>query len=149
MEKADLGKKIREARLKKGYTQQALAEKADVAEMYISQIERGLKMPSMNLFIKIITALDIYLPITFSVMRFLPVRIMYIASSRKSWIPLHPNSAEPQWRSWTHTSAHCKVISIPKGGTFRVSFSLFFDTTHCDSFRYNHHSIIRTDSFRT
>ena len=59
MEKADLGKKIREARLKKGYTQQALAEKADVAEMYISQIERGLKMPSMNLFIKIITALDI------------------------------------------------------------------------------------------
>lgn len=59
MEKADLGKKIREARLKKGYTQQVLAEKADVAEMYISQIERGLKMPSMNLFIKIITALDI------------------------------------------------------------------------------------------
>ena len=59
MEKADLGKKIREARLKKGYTQQTLAEKADVAEMYISQIERGLKMPSMNLFIKIITALDI------------------------------------------------------------------------------------------
>ena len=59
MEKADLGKKIREARLKRGYTQQVLAEKADVAEMYISQIERGLKMPSMNLFIKIITALDI------------------------------------------------------------------------------------------
>ena len=59
MEKADLGKKIREARLKKGYTQQALAEKADVAEMYISQIERGLKMPSMNLFIKLMVTLDV------------------------------------------------------------------------------------------
>ena len=59
MDKADLGKKLREARLKKGYTQQVLAEKADVAEMYISQLERGLKMPSMNLFIKLITALDI------------------------------------------------------------------------------------------
>ena len=59
MDKADPGKKLREARLKKGYTQQVLAEKADVAEMYISQLERGLKMPSMNLFIKLITALDI------------------------------------------------------------------------------------------
>lgn len=59
MDKADLGKKLREARLKRGYTQQVLAEKADVAEMYISQLERGLKMPSMNLFIKLITALDI------------------------------------------------------------------------------------------
>ena len=27
--------------------------------MYISQIERGIKMPSLNLFIKIIMALDI------------------------------------------------------------------------------------------
>lgn len=59
MEKASLGKRIREARLQKGYTQQTLSEKADIGEMYLSEIERGVKMPSMNLFIKLITALDI------------------------------------------------------------------------------------------
>ena len=59
MDKASLGKKIREARIKKGYTQQTLSEKADIGEMYLSEIERGVKMPSMNLFIKLITALDI------------------------------------------------------------------------------------------
>ena len=47
------------ARLDKGYTQQSLSEKADIGEVYLSEIERGLKMPSMNLFIKLITALDI------------------------------------------------------------------------------------------
>lgn len=59
MEKASLGKRLREARLNKGYTQQTLAEKANIGEMYISEIERGLKMPSINLFIKLINALDI------------------------------------------------------------------------------------------
>ncbi len=59
MDKASLGRKIREARLKKGYTQQRLSEKAGVGEVYLSEIERGLKMPSMNLFVKLITALDI------------------------------------------------------------------------------------------
>ena len=59
MDKASLGKKIREARIKKGYTQQTLSEKADIGEMYLSEIELGVKMPSMNLFIKLITALDI------------------------------------------------------------------------------------------
>lgn len=59
MDKVALGRKIREARIKKGYTQQTLSEKADIGEMYLSEIERGIKMPSMNLFIKLITALDI------------------------------------------------------------------------------------------
>jgi len=59
MDKTALGRKIREARLKKGYTQQALAEKADIGDMYLSEIERGVKMPSMKLFIKLIEALDI------------------------------------------------------------------------------------------
>lgn len=59
MEKTALGQKIREARLKKGYTQQALAIKADMGVVYLSQIERGVKMPSMNIFIKIIETLDI------------------------------------------------------------------------------------------
>ena len=59
MDKLEMGRRIREARIKKGYTQQSLAEIADVGDMYISEIERGVKMPSMNLFIKLLTALDI------------------------------------------------------------------------------------------
>lgn len=59
MDKIAMGRKIREARTKKGYTQQSLAEKAGIGEMYVSEIECGRKMPSMNLFLKIITALDI------------------------------------------------------------------------------------------
>lgn len=59
MDKSALGRKIREARLKKGYTQQRLAAEAEIGEMYLGEIERGIKMPSMNIFIKIIEALDI------------------------------------------------------------------------------------------
>ena len=59
MSRIEIGKRIREARLEKGYTQQALAEATGIGEMYISQIERGVKMPSLNLFTKIISALDI------------------------------------------------------------------------------------------
>lgn len=59
MDKVILGKRLRELRLQKGYTQQALARKADIGEVYLGEIERGLKMPSMNIFVKIIEALDI------------------------------------------------------------------------------------------
>lgn len=59
MDKATLGQKLREARLKKGFTQQALAEEAGIGIMYLSEIERGLKMPSLNSFIQLIEALDI------------------------------------------------------------------------------------------
>ena len=59
MDKLALGKKIREARLEKKYTQQNLAEEAGIGEMYLGEIERGTKMPSLKIFIKIIEALDI------------------------------------------------------------------------------------------
>ena len=59
MEQAALGKRIRESRIKKGYTQQDLADRADIGAVYISEIERGIKMPSLNIFIKIIDALDV------------------------------------------------------------------------------------------
>lgn len=59
MDKAALGKKLREARLEKKYTQQRLAEEAGIGEMYLGEIERGTKMPSLKIFIKIIEALDI------------------------------------------------------------------------------------------
>lgn len=59
MERVALGKRIRESRIKKGYTQHDLAEQADVGVVYISEIERGIKMPSLNIFIKIMDALDV------------------------------------------------------------------------------------------
>lgn len=59
MDKAALGKKIREARREKGYIRQVLAEKAGTGEVYLGEIERGLKMPSLNTFIRIVEALDI------------------------------------------------------------------------------------------
>jgi len=59
MDKAELGSRIREARLAKGYTQEVLAEIADVGIMYYGEVERGVKMPSMKTFIKIVNALDV------------------------------------------------------------------------------------------
>ncbi len=59
MEKTELGSMIKKARQKKGYTQEVLAEKADIGLMYYGEIERGIKMPSMNTFIKIIEALGV------------------------------------------------------------------------------------------
>lgn len=59
MERAALGKRIRESRIKKGYTQQDLADLAKTGVVYISEIERGVKMPSLNIFIKIIDALEV------------------------------------------------------------------------------------------
>ncbi len=59
MDKAELGKKLKEARIKKSYTQEVLAETADIGTMYLSEIERGIKMPSLKIFIKLVEALDI------------------------------------------------------------------------------------------
>ena len=59
MEKAALGNRLKDARIRKGYTQQVLAEKIDIADMYLSEIERGVKTPSLNIFIKIVKELDV------------------------------------------------------------------------------------------
>lgn len=59
LERAALGKRIRESRISKGYTQQELADRAEIGVVYISEIERGIKMPSLNIFIKIVDALDV------------------------------------------------------------------------------------------
>lgn len=59
MDKVELGKKIQEARKKMGYTQESLAEKADIGVMYLGEIERGVKMPSLKIFTKLIVALEI------------------------------------------------------------------------------------------
>lgn len=59
MEKAELGKRIRESRIKKGYSQQVLADRAEIGVVYISEIERGIKMPSLSIFVKIVNALEV------------------------------------------------------------------------------------------
>lgn len=59
MERAALGKRIRESRIKKGYTQKNLADRAKIGVVYLSEIERGIKMPSLSIFIKIIDALEV------------------------------------------------------------------------------------------
>lgn len=59
MDKISLGQKLREARSRKGYTQQVLAEKADIGNVYLGEIERGLKTPSLNSFVKLIEALEL------------------------------------------------------------------------------------------
>lgn len=59
MEKEEFGSRLREARTQKGYTLQSLAQKAGTGAVYLGEIERGLKMPSLNSFIKIAEALDV------------------------------------------------------------------------------------------
>lgn len=59
MNKTTLGLRIREARQAKGFSRQILAEKAGTGEVYLGEIERGLKMPSLSTFIRIVDALDL------------------------------------------------------------------------------------------
>ena len=59
MDKLTMGGRIKETRKMQGLTQEQLAEKVDVTLEYISQIERGLKMPSMQVFIKLVEVLDV------------------------------------------------------------------------------------------
>lgn len=59
MERMEVGIKIREARKQKDFTQQKLADAIGVSEVYVSMIERGMKMPSLSLFAQIITVLDV------------------------------------------------------------------------------------------
>ncbi len=59
MDKTVLGKRIREARTKKGYTQDQLAEEIKVSVVYLSELERGLKLPSLTLFVDIARVLNV------------------------------------------------------------------------------------------
>ena len=54
-----MGDRIREARKKQKLTQEQLSESLGISVEFIGQIERGLKLPSMNVFIKLIEALNV------------------------------------------------------------------------------------------
>ena len=54
-----LGQRIREQRRKKGWTMDKLAEKADLSVNYVGDLERGVKTPSLDTFIRIVEVLDV------------------------------------------------------------------------------------------
>jgi transcriptional regulator with XRE-family HTH domain len=56
------GRRLRELRKARGLTQEALAEAADLSGNYISDLELGLKVPSLTILVRISEALDIGTP---------------------------------------------------------------------------------------
>ncbi|WCN36337.1 helix-turn-helix domain-containing protein [Aneurinibacillus uraniidurans] len=52
-----IGKKIKNLRLKKGLTQEELGERTDLSKGYISQLERDLSSPSLETFFHILEVL--------------------------------------------------------------------------------------------
>ncbi len=57
--KIKFGKHLRKLREERGWTQEALADKADMHFTYIRQIERGLRNPSLVNLYKLAKALKI------------------------------------------------------------------------------------------
>jgi len=54
-----LGRVLAKARAKTGLSQEQLAEQASMHRTYVSQIERGLKSPTLPVLFKICKTLDI------------------------------------------------------------------------------------------
>lgn len=59
MENNALGKRIREARLKRKMTQDQLSEKADISLYYLGEVERGAKTPSLKVLVAIADTLAV------------------------------------------------------------------------------------------
>jgi len=59
VDKLSMGDRIREARKKKGLTQERLAEQLDISVEFVGQIERGIKLPSMQVFMRMIEVLNV------------------------------------------------------------------------------------------
>jgi transcriptional regulator with XRE-family HTH domain len=51
--------RIRHLRMQRGYTQRELAERAGITQEYLSAIERGSRVPSLEVFLILAEALDI------------------------------------------------------------------------------------------
>ena len=59
MDKTTIGARIREQRKLLGMTQEQFAEKAHITGAYLSEIERGHKLPSITTLIHIVNGLEI------------------------------------------------------------------------------------------
>jgi transcriptional regulator with XRE-family HTH domain len=53
------GRRLRELRQSRDLTQEALAEAADLSGNYISDLELGLKVPSLTIIVRLSQALDV------------------------------------------------------------------------------------------
>lgn len=63
MQEAQLfGRRLRELRKARGLTQEALAESADLSGNYVSDLELGLKVPSLTILVRLSQALDVATP---------------------------------------------------------------------------------------
>jgi len=56
------GRRLRELRKARGLTQEALAEAADLSGNYISDLELGLKVPSLTILVRLSQALQVATP---------------------------------------------------------------------------------------
>jgi transcriptional regulator with XRE-family HTH domain len=52
------GRELRKVRLKRGLSQQALAERCGSNIPYISELERGLKAPTLTMILRLASALE-------------------------------------------------------------------------------------------
>ena len=84
MDMIAIGSKIKEARERAHLTQEELAEIVDISPTHMSVIERGVKTPKLDTFVKIANALhlsadallqDVVTPVTDSIIAELSVRI--------------------------------------------------------------------------
>lgn len=57
-EAALFGRRLRELREKRRMTQGALADAAEMSLPYISELERGMKVPSLTTLVRLAVALD-------------------------------------------------------------------------------------------
>ena len=55
---SDIGARIKETRVKKGFTQEQLAEKVGIGPSHMSHIESGRTVPSFEVFLSIVNALE-------------------------------------------------------------------------------------------
>jgi transcriptional regulator with XRE-family HTH domain len=52
------GQRVRQMRIARGLTQQVIAERADIPQTHLSDIERGFKLPNLLTVVRIAIALD-------------------------------------------------------------------------------------------
>ncbi|QNN23346.1 helix-turn-helix transcriptional regulator [Planctomycetales bacterium ZRK34] len=54
-----LGRELRKARLAGGFTQEYVAARAKVSREYVSQLERGLYSPTVDMLIRLCKAMNV------------------------------------------------------------------------------------------
>ena len=58
-EKKLIGRRIKELRKRKGFSQEQLAEKAETSPNYLSRMERGTENPTLDMLIKLSNTLEV------------------------------------------------------------------------------------------